>query len=211
MPKEQFHNKRALTPEQELDASPAPETWRGLPEESTFTAEQQQQILQERARALARETTQDKAHEETLRVVEFSLAHERYAVEALFVRGVQQTHHITPIPCTPSFVLGVINVHGRILSVIELRSFFDLSPITTARRETVVIFRTEKLEVGVLIDEVLGSSSLPVKSIKAVTPGRFSIRREYLRGIMDDQVLVLNVERILADKRMIIGGDEVEL
>lgn len=211
MRKEQFHNNSALTPEQAIDASPVQETWRGLPEESTLAAEQQQRILQERARALARETTQDKTQEETLRAVEFSLAHERYAAEALCVRGVQQAHHITPIPCTPSFVLGVINVHGRILSVIDLRSFFDLSPITTARRETVVIFRTEKLEVGVLVDEVLGSSSLPMKAIRAVTPGRFSIRREYLRGIVDDQVLVLNVGRILSDKRLIIGGDEVEL
>src|SRR5262245_34229334 len=143
MRREQFPANKTLTPNQALGTPLAGEPGRGSREESTLTAEQKQQILQQRARALAGETAQDHTQEETIHVVEFSLAQERYAVEAIFVRGVQQIQHLTPIPCTPSFVLGIINVHGRILSVIDLRSFFDLSPISTARKETGVIFRTE--------------------------------------------------------------------
>ena len=82
--------------------------------EAALTPEQKQQILNDRARILATETTEEDAREETMRIVEFSLAQERYAVEAIFVGGVHQVRHITPIPCTPSFILGVINVHGRI-------------------------------------------------------------------------------------------------
>ncbi|MGE0682399.1 MAG: chemotaxis protein CheW [Candidatus Binatia bacterium] len=212
MKREPLQDSKTFAPHQELEAPLAEKAWGGPGKESTFTPRQTQQILRERARILAKETTQDAAQqEETLRVVEFSLARERYAVEAVFVRSVQQAPQLTPLPCTPAFVLGIMNVHGRILSVVDLRTFFDLPPISTAHREAVVILRTGKLELGVLIDEVLGSWLLPVKSVKAVAPGRFGIRREYLRGIVDERVIVLDVERILSDKRMIVGGDEVEL
>ena len=179
--------------------------------EAALTPEQKQQILNDRARILATETTEEDAREETMRIVEFSLAQERYAVEAIFVGGVHQVRHITPIPCTPSFILGVINVHGRILSVIDLRNFFDLSQVVATPRETVVVLRTEKLELGVAVDEVLGSQLLPMKSLKTTSLGRSRIRREYLCGMAEEQIVVLDVERILSDKRMIVGGDEVEL
>jgi purine-binding chemotaxis protein CheW len=212
MKREPLQESKTLAPHQELGA-PLAEKARGeLGQESVFMPRQTQQILRERARVLAQETARDTVQqEEMMRVVEFSLARERYAVEAVFVRSVQQVQQLTPLPCTPAFVLGIINVHGRILSVVDLRAFFDLPPISTAQRETVIMLRTEKLELGVLIDEALGSWLLPVKSVKAVAPGRFGIRREYLRGIVDEQVIVLDVERILSDKRMIVGGDEVEI
>jgi purine-binding chemotaxis protein CheW len=212
MKREPFQESKTFVAHQELGAPLTKKAWGELGEDSALTSRQTQQILRERARVLAKETTRDgSSQEETMRIVEFSLARERYAVEAVFVRSVQQIQQLTPLPCTPAFVLGIINVHGRILSVVDLRAFFDLSPISTAQREAVIILRTEKLELGVLIDEVLGSWLLPVKSVKAVAPGRFGIRREYLRGIVDEQVIVLDVERILSDKRMIVGGDEIEL
>jgi purine-binding chemotaxis protein CheW len=211
MKREPLQESKTFVPRLELGAPLAEKAWREASEESTLTPRQKQQILRERARVLAQEPARDVAQqEETMRVVEFSLARERYAVEAVFVRSVQQGQQLTPIPCTPAFVLGILNVHGRILSVVDLRAFFDLPPLSTAQREAVIILRTEKLELGALIDEVLGSRLIPVKSVKPVAPGRFGVRREYLRGIVDEQVIILDVERILSDKRMIVGGDEVE-
>lgn len=211
MKREPLQEKKPFAPHQELGAPLASKAREELGVELVFTSRQTQQILRERARLLARETTRTAQPEETMRVVEFSLAHERYAVEAVFVRSVQQAPRLTPIPCTPAFVLGIMSVHGRILSVVDLRAFFDLPAISMAQREAVIILRTERLEIGALIDEVLGSWLLPVKSLKAVVPGRVGIRREYLRGVVDDQLFVLDAERILSDKRMVVGGDEIEI
>jgi len=210
MKKEQLQISNLFVSDQDIEKPRSEEVKMELHGEAALTSEQKQQILNERARALATETTQGNTQEETMRIVEFSLAQERYAVEAIFVRGVHQARHVTPIPCTPSFVLGVINVHGRILSVIDLRNFFDL-PQAATPKETVVVLRTEKLELGVAVDSVLGSLLLPMKSLKTTSLGRSGIRREYLRGMAEEQIVVLDVERILSDKRMIVGGDEVEL
>ncbi|MBI3302857.1 MAG: chemotaxis protein CheW [Deltaproteobacteria bacterium] len=88
--------------------------------DTALTPAQKKQILLARAQALAREDERKRAPEESVRVVEFLLACEKYAVEATYVREVYQLKQLTPLPCTPSFVLGIINVRGRILSVLYL-------------------------------------------------------------------------------------------
>jgi purine-binding chemotaxis protein CheW len=179
-------------------------------EAAMLTREQTQRILRERARALASNRQPEARQEDTLRIVEFFLAHERYAVEAAYVREVQRVKHLTPLPCTPSFVLGIMNVRGHMLSVVDLRVFFDLPQDRSAERDTVVVFRSAELELGVLTDGVVGARSVPLKSIKPVSPGLSGIRREYLRGISEEHLIVLDVEHILSDKRMLVGADEME-
>jgi purine-binding chemotaxis protein CheW len=182
------------------------------PEDQTvLTPEQKQRILNERARVLARGQTRDGVQEETIRIVEFFLAHECYAVEATFVREVQHVKHLTPLPCTPSFVLGIMNIRGHILSVVDLRVFFDLPQDRLHERDTVIVLRTEEFELGVLTDGVIGARPVSLRSIMPVSPGLSGIRREYLRGISEEHTILLDVERILSDKRMLVGADEVEL
>jgi purine-binding chemotaxis protein CheW len=189
----------------------AEETRLNPEDQALLTPAQKQSILNERARALAHGRARNGAQEETLRIVEFFLAHERYAVEATFVREVQRVKHLTPLPCTPSFVLGIMNVRGHILSVVDVRTFFDLPHNRSHERDTVVVLHAGELELGVLTDGVVGARSVPAQSVKPVSPGLSGIRREYLRGISEEHTILLDVDRILSDRRMLVGTDEVEL
>ena len=92
----------------------------------TPTAEATKRVLEERALALAIEPARAEADDEWIEVVEFTLAHERYAVASEHVREVYPLEDFTPLPCTPHFVLGIINLRGEILSVIDIKKFFDL-------------------------------------------------------------------------------------
>src|ERR1700712_5225839 len=85
-----------------------------------------ERILRERARLLARVPESEPVAGAVLELLEFSLAQERYAVENRFVREVCPLKELTPLPCTPPFLLGVVNVRGRILPVLDLKKFFDL-------------------------------------------------------------------------------------
>ena len=89
-------------------------------------ADQTKRILRERALALAAEPGETQTLADSIEVVEFLLAHERYAVESSYVREVYPLENLTPLPCTPGFVLGIVNLRGEILSVIDLKKFFDL-------------------------------------------------------------------------------------
>src|SRR3990167_8065761 len=82
-------------------------------------------ILKKRAQKLAQET-EVVALEDCLHVVTFLLAHETYALEQSYIQEVFPLRQLTPLPCTPSFLLGIISVRGRIVSVVNLKEFFNL-------------------------------------------------------------------------------------
>jgi purine-binding chemotaxis protein CheW len=97
------------------------------------------QILQVRARALAQppldEALQAKAQ---IQVLTFALGSEVYAVEAKYVEGIYFAERLVPVPCTPDFVVGVMNVRGRILSVIDLHRFMGLQGLSAGDGAQVV-------------------------------------------------------------------------
>ncbi len=89
-------------------------------------AEETRRILKARAQALAREPAKTEAAAEHIEVIEFFLAYERYAVESRYVREVTPLDNLTPLPCAPAFVLGIVSVRGEIISVIDIKKFFEL-------------------------------------------------------------------------------------
>ncbi len=79
-------------------------------------------ILRERAVHLARPTGSSTPQGALLELLEFRLASERYAVETRYVSEVHPLRDLTPLPGTPPFVRGIVNLRGRILPVYDLKS-----------------------------------------------------------------------------------------
>ena len=101
-------------------------------------------ILRARAEVLARPLVDDRAADEQIELVEFSLASETYAVESSFVREVYSLNDLTPLPCTPAFVLGIVNVRGEIVSVIDIKKFFDLPQKGLTDLHKAIILQSER-------------------------------------------------------------------
>ena len=173
------------------------------------TAIRKKQIFRARAKALAEETRGAEAGGQRIGVVEFRLAHERYAVESVHVREVLPLKDVTPLPCTPPFVLGLINVRGQILSVIDLRVFFDLPRAVATTATRVVVLRSGDMEVGVVADVVVEARSVPLADIRPALPTMTGIRETYLRGIAEGDLVILDAARLLADKSIVVN-EEVE-
>jgi purine-binding chemotaxis protein CheW len=166
-------------------------------------------ILRDRARALARRVESAPAAEVMLEVLEFNLADERYAVETRFVREVHPLKELTPLPCTPAFILGIVNVRGRILPVLDLRKLFDLPEKGLTDLHRVILVRGDDLELGLLADITLGVRSLPIASLQPSLPTLTGIREEYLKGVTSERLVVLDLARILADPKLVVD-EEVE-
>lgn len=160
-------------------------------------------ILKERARALAVETEHAEAGD-TIEVVEFLLAHERYALESASVREVAPIKEFTPLPCTPAFVLGLVNVRGRILPVIDIKKFFDLPEKGLTDLNKIVVLRAEGMEFGVLADAILGVRSLALAEVQPPPAGFTGIREAYLKGVGKQGEIVLDARRLLSDERLLI-------
>ncbi|HEY7546202.1 MAG TPA: chemotaxis protein CheW [Blastocatellia bacterium] len=171
--------------------------------------ERKRAILKERARAIAQEIVPEDTNEERLNVVEFNLAYENYAVESRFVREVYPLGEYTPLPSTPSFVLGLINVRSQILSVLDIRRFFDLPERGLTDLNKVIIVRHRDIEVGLLADSIVGAREVRASEIQAALPTLTGIRAEFLKGITRERMTILDLEKILSDKRIIVR-EEVE-
>jgi len=159
-------------------------------------------ILKKRAEALAVALV-EKKDEEHIDVVEFSLATETYAIESSWVREVHPLKELTPVPCTPDFVLGIINVHGRIVSVIDLKKFFGLPEKGLTSLNKVVIISNSKMEFGILADAVLGAISILKTSIQPALLSLSGIKADYLMGVTPELV-VLDAGKILSDNNIVV-------
>jgi purine-binding chemotaxis protein CheW len=175
----------------------------------TYTNAEAERILRARAKTLAIPTRQAMPAGAMLELLEFKLAAERYALETRHVQDVQPLRDLTPLPGTPAFVLGIVNVRGRILPVLDLKKFFDLPERGLTDLHRIILLRGNDLEFGLLADVIVGVRSMPTDSLQPSLPTLTGIRAEYLKGIGEDRLVVLEVEHILADPKIIVH-QEVE-
>jgi purine-binding chemotaxis protein CheW len=173
------------------------------------TPEEKQKILRTRAQALAREPELEEAARGTLEVVEFLLAYETYGVESSYVREVYPLKAFTPLPCTPPFVLGIMNIRGQILSVIDLKKFFDLPAKGLTDLNKVIVIHNDSMAFGILADAILGVRSMPLESVQPSLPTLTGIRAAYLKGVTAERMVILDAGKLLADSKMIVL-EEVE-
>lgn len=181
-----------------------------LEQRLTPTPDEQREILKIRARALAQEPGAKKAAEADLDVVAFLLADEKYGIQASYVREVYPLKDLTPLPGTPPFVLGMINLRGRILSVIDIKKFFDLPKKGLTDLNKVIIIYSDKMEFGILADGILGVRGIPLGDIQPPLPTLTGIREEYLKGVTAERIVILDAEKLLSDPAMIVH-EEMEM
>ena len=168
------------------------------------------QILRARAQALARTPERAPVAGASLEVLEFRLAQERYALENRWVQEVCPLKELTPLPCTPPFVLGIVNVRGRILPVLDLKKFFDLPEKGLTDLHRIILVRGNDLELGLLADVIVGVRSIPADSLQPSLPTLTGVRSDYLKGVTAERLVVLDLARILADPKIIVH-EEVEV
>jgi purine-binding chemotaxis protein CheW len=166
------------------------------------------QILRARARALARTPERPTIAETVLELLEFRLAQECYALENRYVQEVYPLKDLTPLPCTPPFVLGIVNVRGRVLPVLDLKKFFDLPEKGLTDLHRIILIHSGDLELGLLADVIVGVRSIPANSLQPLLPTLTGIRNDYLKGVTAERLAVLDLARILADPKIIVH-DEV--
>jgi purine-binding chemotaxis protein CheW len=165
------------------------------------------QILRARAQALARPPERAPKTKELFEVLEFRLAEERYAVETSYVREVYPLKDLTPLPGAPPFMLGIVNVRGRILAVFDLKKFFALPEHGLTDLHRIILVRGADLEFGLLADVIVSVRNLPLESLQPSLPTLTGIRGDYLKGVTADHLVVLDLARILEDPRIIVQDD----
>ncbi|MEI6563022.1 MAG: chemotaxis protein CheW [bacterium] len=145
-----------------------------------------------------------------LEVVVFNLADERYAVEIAYVREVHPVTELTPLPCAPSFVAGIMNVRGDIFAVIDLRVFLDLPAGAAAPPDHVIIVESADSAFGILTDAATEMASFPLPALEESQPAKAGIRGFLVQGVANGRLIVLDIPGISSDKRFLVHDPVVE-
>jgi len=144
-----------------------------------LSADEKRSIPEARAQALAKEPKGDIIEREHLEIIQFRLASETYGIETKFVREVYPLKDFTPLPCTPGFVLGVVNVRGQILSVVDLKTFFNIPEKGLGEMNKAIAIRNERIEFGILADIILGVQLIALDEIQISIPTVTGVGAEY--------------------------------
>ncbi|MCO6058012.1 chemotaxis protein CheW [Pseudomonas sp. MOB-449] len=170
-----------------------------------ISPEAREERLAARSREWARSAEQEQP-DTWLEVLCFDLGQEVYAVEAQYVSAVLPLPQFTPLPGTPPFVLGIVNVRGHIVSVLDLRVFFELPMEGISDKNFLAVLRGPEMEFGLLVDRVQGITRIQRDSLQSSLANLTGIRANYLLGVTPDQWTVLDGARLLGDSSLRIDA-----
>ena len=164
-------------------------------------------LLKMRAVSMAIEPEQKRDSSTIIEIIEFTLAAESYGIESAFVREVCILKDFTPLPGIPSFILGIVNVHGQLLPVIDLKIFFNLPEKGLGELNKVIILCDDQMEFGILADEVNGTKAIYREEILPVPLTITGIGEKYLKGVTKDRLIILSAKNLLSDKKIVVNEE----
>jgi len=132
----------------------------------------------------------------------FFLGEEEYAIEILKVQEIIGLMPITTVPRMPDYIRGVLNLRGKIVPVMNLRTRFGLPEIEDTDETCIIVIQHEEYLMGVLVDKVSEVVDIISDNIEDVPSVGASEQSEYLAGIgkVEDSVkMIIEVHKVLFD------------
>ena len=164
-------------------------------------------LLKKRAIEMAAEPELKKGFSPILQLMVFSLGTETYGLESSYIREVYPLKDFIPLPGVPAFILGIINVRGQIIPVVDLKKLFHLPEQGITELNKVIILHECQMEFGILADVVHGTLRVEEDDIMTAPHTLTGIGEEYLKGITRKNLIILNAEKLLTDKRMVFNDE----
>lgn len=170
-----------------------------------MTEQKARDILKARAKALAA-AGPEAENQAITQTVSFHLAGETYGLELRFVREVLPRQTPTPIPGVPVHIAGIINVRGEIFSVMDLRRLFDVKsdPDDTPHGRYVLVLSSPDMAFAIFTDALLGIRNIDIDQLRPAPAALSGARGKYIKGITDAGGIVLDGEKLLTDKSLIV-------
>ncbi len=163
------------------------------------------QVLEERAQILAQQEV-DEHEGQQEEVLTFRLGDGGYSMPARFVQEVQPLSRCTPLPSTPPFVVGLVNVRGKILTALDIRPLLEIATTTPKSQAFLLIVSANGAQVGLLADMVVEVrySDTTLAPALSTTAGRGV---SWIRGVDQEMNLLIDPPLLLGDPRIFINDE----
>ena len=135
--------------------------------------------------------------------VTFSLDDETYGIDVMQVQEVLRVTEVAPVPGAPHYVMGIINLRGNVVTVIDTRTLFALTPKDTDDSSRVVIIESNQQVVGILVDSVAEVVDIPSGAIETAPSVGNDESSKYIQGVFsqaDLLYILVDLNKLLADE-----------
>ncbi len=138
--------------------------------------------------------------EPLVRWISFYLGEERYAIQVEGVREILRINKILPVPGSAGFILGITNIRGSVVTVIDGRSRFNLPLKDQDELSRIIVMEYMDEVIGVVVDSVADVVDIPMSAINANPKMNAHEGNKYIKGVVSQEeglIIILNVDRFL--------------
>ena len=150
------------------------------------------------------EVRKEQSNDEVLQWVTFQLEEETYGINVMQVREVLRYTEIAPVPGAPDYVLGIINLRGNVVTVIDTRSRFGLMEGEITDNTRIIVIESEHQVIGILVDSVAEVVYLRSSEIDTTPSVGTDESAKFIQGVSNCDVKLL----ILVDLNKLLTDEE---
>ena len=135
----------------------------------------------------------------------FVLGNEEYGIEILKVREIIGIMEITPVPQTPDYMKGVINLRGKVIPIIDLRLKFAMPEVEHTKETCIIVAEVGTAQVGIIVDSVSEVTDIKGEDIEEAPSFGQGIDTNFIMGLGKTKkkiVILLDIERVLATEEL---------
>lgn len=149
------------------------------------------------------EVRKDQLNDEVLQWVTFQLEEETYGINVMQVREVLRYTEIAPVPGAPDYVLGIINLRGNVVTVIDTRSRFGLMEGEITDNTRIIVIESEHQVIGILVDSVAEVVYLRSSEIDTTPSVGTDESAKFIQGVSNREgklLILVDLNKLLSDE-----------
>ena len=173
-----------------------------------MSPDQVRQVLEERARALAR-SPEGQADGDALELVVLAVGAERYGVDVRLVREVRPLAGLAPVPGTPACWAGLVNLRGSLCPVLSLRRYLGVGddPDADPPAHGVLVVVTAPVPAALLVDAATEVRRCAPETLRPTTAAAADRAHAAVQAVTPDLLQVLDPGAVLADPALVVGRE----
>ncbi len=142
-------------------------------------------------------------HEPMVRLITFTLENETYGIEVGQVREILRINQNFPVPGAPDYVLGITNIRGNVITIIDARRRFNLATVEHTACTRMIVVESSDDTVAVVVDSVSDVIDIPKSIINANMKVNLSGDSRFISGVVTHAsglIIILSIEKFITDE-----------
>ena len=143
-------------------------------------------------------------HEPKVRLITFQLENETYGVEVGQVREILRINQTFPVPGAPDFVLGITNIRGNVVTIIDGRKRFSLPSVDYTDTTRMIVVEAQDEMVAIVVDSVSDFIDVPESVIDSKSKIRINGDSRFISGVVtnsDELIIIMNIDKFIIEEQ----------